>query len=190
MPRWRLYPTAGLAIPKKDSYDRSQLIAPHFAYTPELVPVDLAYDYYGTQHQSVIWKPITRDIDRQARGLYRKHDLQFSSSSKAGLYIAGDNEDLQDQARDRMMLLVIELAGSDCRRWQDIDEDVRAIIKRLERHCGRDPGVCVRYYVHHTLTARNERRLANPVRHPEPPLSPLLDPYGHDHPSVRKDRRL
>ncbi|EME46203.1 hypothetical protein DOTSEDRAFT_22300 [Dothistroma septosporum NZE10] len=193
MPPWRLHPIADIATPKRDHYDGNSFVAPHFSYTPDLMPVDVVYEHYGSQAQAEKWKPIARDIGCHARTLYLTHGLQVCNMTKAGLYLAGSNEDMKDPDRDRMMVLVFELEVSDCHRWQDVDIAARALLKDLDMLCDAKLGICLRYYVRERRAAPNPRRAArsaNPLQDNLPPSSPLYDPYGEDQPSIRRMPRV
>ncbi|KAK4503412.1 hypothetical protein PRZ48_004327 [Zasmidium cellare] len=132
-------------LPPSDSYDKYQhLVPPHFSPTPDLVNIYKAYSNYGNHVQKTKWRPVSMEAKNLAQRIYRKYSLNYNLRYRTGLYIAGSETDLEDQSRDRMMVLVFELNGSELHRWKDIHFDAMDLLARLG--LSGEHGVCVRYY--------------------------------------------
>lgn len=71
-------------------------------------------------------------------------NLTYTSRYRCGLFIAGDESEVSNKYRDRMMVLVFELKADEIHKWRDIHFDAVQLLDRLE--LSGDQDVCIRYY--------------------------------------------
>lgn len=118
--------------PSLDNYDTNIQVKAHFSKTPDLTPIPIKHRY----------KTTADSVKREVSELYRKHG--FKRCPHHGLYWAGSMRLTADKDRDKTMLLVIELRGTDIMRWREIDVDARRILTKYD--LSGEKGVCLRYY--------------------------------------------
>ena len=141
----RLFPNFSYAIdkmcipdrPSPDWCDDNEQVPAHFSKTPGLTPLPRTHRYRAGNSTSVV-DCVKREVGR----LYEQHHV--SKCPRYGLFWAGSRYWSELRERSKTLLLVIELAEQDIRKWWMLDGEVRGILSKYGLDGGR--GVCARYY--------------------------------------------
>ncbi|KAH9828142.1 serine/threonine protein kinase [Teratosphaeria destructans] len=124
--------------PSPDAYDNNTQVHAHFSKTPGLTPIPRGHFYNNKDSK----RSVAFNIKCEVRKIYSKFGLERCHNH--GLFFAGSPYWTQAPDRDKTMLLVIELTARDVKRWREIDDAARRILRLYD--LGGVHGVCLRYY--------------------------------------------
>ncbi|KAF2765802.1 hypothetical protein EJ03DRAFT_354503 [Teratosphaeria nubilosa] len=109
--------------PSPDAYDDNTQVHGHFSKTPGLTPIPRGHFYNNKDSK----RSVAFNIKCEVRRIYAKFSLERCHNH--GLFFAGSPYWTQAPDRDKTMLLVVELTARDIKRWRDIDDDARRILR-------------------------------------------------------------
>ena len=155
--------------PPRDHYDDHPLVPEHFSVAPEMTRVEDVYEKDPHNRRLLQWRHTCSIISHKIFRLLITNGL--SDCGRRGLYICGKASDLlytSDEDLDRMMILLVELKKEECYRWQEIDDELSALLSTLPGFPHH--GICIRYYecdaANSTSATTRERRSATPEQLP------------------------